>query len=150
MDSINRLGTLFRGIRFSEKPSECSCSTFSADVSRSSQTARRVLDLAEKWSLLINVGGQRDRNTKRIDAKYQLNPMLAPRWDLPIYRRGALALTPAELNAVFDSEHVKEFDNLADTRIARMSAPLFGHRPNISGNVTGDEAPNLFAEQDHD
>ena len=58
MDGINRLGTLFRGIRFSDKPSECSCSSFSVDVSRSSETARRVLDLAEKWSLLIDVGGQ--------------------------------------------------------------------------------------------
>ena len=146
MDGINRLGTLFRGIRFSEKPSECSCSSFSADVSRSSETARRVLDLAEKWSLLIDVGGQPDRNTERIDRKYQLNRMLAPRWDLSIYRRGVLALTPEELNAVFDPEHMKEFDNLAAARITRMSAPFFGRR----SEPTGDDAPDLFAEQDHD
>jgi hypothetical protein len=149
IDSINRLGTLFRGIRFSEKPSECSCSTFSADVSRSSEAARRVLELAEKWSLLIDVGGQRDRNTARIDAKYQLNPMLAPRWDLPIYRRGVLALTPEEVNAIFDPEHLREFDDLAEARVARMSAPFFGHRPKAAGAVR-DEAPNLFSKPDHD
>ena len=148
MDGINRLGTLFRGIRFSEKPSECSCSTFSANVSRSSETARRILDLAEKWSLLIDVGGQRDRNTKRIDRKYQLNPMLAPRWDLSIYRRGVIALTPEELNAVFDPKLVQEFDKLADARVARMRAPFFGHGPKAFGELTGEL--DLYAEQDHD
>ena len=150
IDSINRLGTLFRGIRFSEKPSECSCSTFSADVSRSSEASRRVLDLAEKWSLLIDVGGQRDRNTDRIDGKYQLNRMLAPRWDLSIYRRGVLALTPEELNAVFDAEYVNTFDSLAETRIARMSAPFFGHSAEAAGDLARDEALNLFTEPDHD
>ncbi len=149
MDGVNRLGTLFRGIRFSEKPSECSCSTFSADVSRSSETARRLLDLTEKWSLLIDVGAQRDRNTERIDAKYQLNRMLAPRWDLSIYRRGVLALTPEELNAVFDPEHAEEFDELAETRVDRMSAPFFGRRSKLPEESEAD-APDLFAEQDHD
>lgn len=147
MDSINRLGTLFRGIRFSEKPSECSCSTFSADVSRSSETARRVLDLAAKWSLLIDVGGQRDRNTERIDRKYQLNRMLAPRWDLSIYRRGVLALTPEELNAVFDPEHIHKFDNLSNRRVARMAAPFFRHGSKAASQATGNLS--LYAEQDH-
>jgi hypothetical protein len=146
MDAINRLGTLFRGIRFSEKPSECSCSTFSADVSRSSEIARRVLDVAEKWSLLVDVGGQRDRNTERIDAKIQLNRMLAPRWDLSIYRRGVLALTPAELNAVFDPDHAAEFDMLADRRVARMTAPSFGQQASENDEEDlGSDEPSLFS-----
>ena len=149
MDGINRLGTLFRGIRFSEKPSECSCSSFSADVSRSSATARRVLDLAEKWSLLIDVGGQADRNTERIDRKYQLNRMLAPRWDLSIYRRGVLALTPEELNAAFDPEHVQEFDRLAEARVTRMRAPFFGNAPKALNDIVNGNL-GLYAEQDHD
>lgn len=148
MDGINRLGTLFRGIRFSDKPSECSCSSFSVDVSRSSETTRRVLDLAEKWSLLIDVGGQADRNTERIDRKYQLNRMLAPRWDLSIYRRGVLALKPEELNAVFDSAHVEEFDKVSEERVARMTAPFFGHAPKAVPDTTG--TLSLYAERDHD
>jgi len=150
MDSINRLGTLFRGIRFSEKPSECSCSTFSADVSRASDAARNALDLAEKWSLLIDVGGQRDRNTERIDAKYQLSRMLAPRWDLAIYRRGALALSADELNSIFDPQHAAEFDKLSETRVARMRAPFFGNRSNGGSDASEGPLPNLFADQDHD
>lgn len=147
MDAINRLGTLFRGVRFSEKPSECSCSTFSADVSRASENARRILDLAEKWSLLIEVGVQRDRNTKRIDKKYQLNRMLAPRWDLSIYRRGVLALAPPELNAIFDSQHAQEFDILAEVRIARMRPPLFGEIPK-GPRDSASRNLNLYAQQD--
>jgi hypothetical protein len=148
MDGVNRLGTLFRGIRFSEKPSECSCSTFSVDVSRCSENTRRVLDLAEKWSLLIDVGGQRDRNTERIDAKYQLNRMLAPRWDLSIYRRGVLALTPAELDAIFDPTYVDNFQGLSDTRVARMSAPFFGNGAKMAAEDLGNEGPSLFADHD--
>jgi hypothetical protein len=125
MNSIDRLGTLFRGIRFSNKPAECSCSTFSADLSRASARARQILKLAENWSLVIDVGRQRDRNTKRMDAKFQLNPMLAPRWDLSIYRRGAVALAPDEVNAVFDPEYALKFEDLARKRIARMTPPFF-------------------------
>jgi hypothetical protein len=150
MDSVNRLGTLFRGIRFSAKPSECSCSTFSADVTRTTEAARRILDLTEKWSLLIDVGGQRDRNTERIDAKYQLNRMLAPRWDLSIYRRGVLALAPEEVNAIFDPEHVKEFEGFADTRVSRMNAPLFGQRSRGPGDEPENQMLGLFTEQDYD
>jgi hypothetical protein len=109
-----------------------------------------MLDLSEKWSLLIDVGGQRDRNTNRIDAKYQLNRMLAPRWDLSIYRRGVLALTPQEVDAVFDQEHAKEFDDLAKARVARMSAPLFGRRPKGPGDVADSQTLGLFVEGKHD
>ncbi len=151
MGAINRLGTLFRGIRFSEKPSECSCSTFSADVSRSSEVSRRLLDLAEKWSLLIDVGGQRDRNTDRVDAKYQLNRMLAPRWDLAIFRRGVLALTAEEVNAIFDPAFSDRFDDLKKVRVARMSAPFFGKRGagEREAEQSGD-GPDLFDGRHHD
>jgi hypothetical protein len=149
MDAINRLGTLFRGIRYSEKPSECSCSTFSADLSRSSEVTRYMIDLAEKWSLLIDVGGQRDRNTERVDKKYQLNRVLAPRWDLSVYRRGVLALTAVEVNAVFDPEFVTTFDDLSGARIARMSAPAFGGRAGTP-DTDRDEPMDLFTGQGHD
>ncbi|MGR3175015.1 MAG: ORC-CDC6 family AAA ATPase [Candidatus Scalindua sp.] len=127
--SINRLATLFREIRFSDKPSECSLSTFSIDLSQVSTEAKRTIIIAEKWCLLIKISsGQRDRNTRRVDVKYQLNPMLAPRWDLPVYRRGAIALTPKEVNSIFDQEHSEEFEELKQKRVERMTAPLFGKK----------------------
>jgi hypothetical protein len=130
-DSIARLAALFREIRFSDKPSECSLATFSADLSRASSEARHAIELAEKASLLIDIRrGQRDRNSGRVDRKLQLNSMLAPRWDLPVHRRGAIALNPDEINSIFDPSHVDRFDELKRIRVERMTAPLFGKKVN--------------------
>lgn len=150
MGSVQRLGTLFRGIRFSKKPAECSCSTFSGDVTSISETGQKILDLTEKWSLIVNVGTQRDRNTERIDAKYQLNPMLAPRWDLSIYRRGALALTTIELESIFDPEQLSRFSEVAKRRIERMTPPFFGRRAKGARVNPSDPPPSLFNNLEND
>jgi hypothetical protein len=148
-DGINRLATLFREIRFSDKPTECSISTFSADTSRISSESLRLIELAENWSLLINIsGGQRERNTKRVSPKYQLNPMLAPRWDLPVYRRGAIALTPEEINAIFDPTCTQNFKSLLQQRVDKMTAPYFGKKRAKAKNgknkgLPGTEDPKL-------
>jgi hypothetical protein len=126
-DAVSRLAELFREIRFSDKPSECSLVTFSCPEKSISKEARRTLLLAEKVSLLIKIrGGQRDRNTARVDSKYQLNAMLSPRWDLPIWRRGAIGLSAEETNAIFDREYSKDFPLVARRRVERMTAPHFG------------------------
>jgi hypothetical protein len=125
--SINRLAELFRDIRFSDKPSECSICTFSVDESSISKTARELIKAAENWSLLVDIeSGQRDRNSNRVDAKYQINRMLAPRWDLPISRRGAVSLNAEEANSVFDPADAGKFEQLSGDRIDRMTAPFFG------------------------
>jgi hypothetical protein len=135
-DAINRLGMLFKSIRFSDKPAECSCSAFSCDLSRISAEAWRYVDLAQKWSLLIDVGDQRDRNTERVDLKFQLNRMLAPRWGIALYRRGVLALSAEEVNAIFDPAQAGRFEEVLQRRIGRMTAPLFGRKstPTPSGS----------------
>jgi len=143
---ITRLSTLFRSIRFSDKPAECSCCAFSADVNRASEGAQRFVDLAVKWSLLIDVGTQRDRNTTRVDFKFQLNRMLAPRWDLAIYRRGVVALRPEEVTAIFDPEHKGDFEGVSRRRIDRMTAPFFakkGQAREPAGSFENDLLPGL-------
>jgi len=126
---VSKLATLFREVRFSDKPSEKSICTFSADLSQCSLETRRIVNLAEKWSLLIAVsGGQRDRNTMRVDEKYYINAMLAPKWDLPVSRGGALELSPDDMNAIFDPLHAGSFDQMLRTRVDRMMAPFFGVR----------------------
>ena len=135
-ESVERLATLFRRIRYSDKLTECSLCTFSADMSLASQEAQRIVEMAEKWSLLISIrGGQRDRNSGRVNLKYQLNPMLAPRWDLPVSRRGALALNPEEINAIFDKSHRGEFDAILKTRVSRMMAPFLDKSANATNST---------------
>ena len=70
-----------------------------------------------------------DRNDVRVDAKYQIHPMLAPsRWDLPISRRGSVGLNGDEINAIFAPHHAAEFDAVVERRTAAMNAPSFGRR----------------------
>lgn len=142
--AIKRLGTLFRMIRFSDKPAECSCTSFSCDVSRISAESRRILDIAQKWSLLIAVSDRRDWGSERIDEQFQLNPMLAPRWDLAVYRRGVLGLMPEECNAIFEEAKEDQFRRMLQAKEGRLNAPLFGAR-------SDDEAEaGLFAAMEND
>ena len=146
-EAINRLGTLFRSIRYSHKPSECSLSTFSYEQASVSADTQRLIDLAEKWSLLVNVGGQRDRNSERVDMKFQMNRILAPRWDISFIRRGTLAISGDELNAIFDPAFTSEFDQILKTRIDRMTAPFFGTRPETKYDVSKNQG-TLFGVED--
>ena len=142
--SIIRLATLFRALRFSDKPVECSLSSFSVDDTKISKNARNVIQSAEKWSLLIRIsGGQRDRNTKQVNVKYQLNSMLSPTWDLSIYRRGTIALTPIEVDSIFDPDYEDKFEENLKTRVARMTAPFFG-KPKSGENKKVENKKGLF------
>lgn len=125
-DAVNRLCTLFRSIRYSHKPSECSLSTFSYEQASVSDETQRLIDLAEKWLLLVYVGGQSDRNSERVDMKFQLGRMLAPKWDISFSRRGALVVSGDDLNAVFDPTFTSQFEDKLKARIDRMTAPFFG------------------------
>ncbi len=123
--AMERLCTLFREIRYSDKPSECSLSTFSCRSDGIDESSSRVLRLAQDWSMLIkHVRGQKDRNSKRVDEKYQLSPMLAPRWGLSISRRGALALKPEEVNVIFGDAEDADFVRMKDKRVRPMNVPF--------------------------
>ncbi len=129
-DAMTRLGQVMREIRFSDKPSECSLSTFSTDLTTASKAAIAVIKEAENWSMLVRVqGGQHDRNVGRVDEKYQIHPMLAPRWDLPIARRGALAFSGDETSAIFAPSAPADFETVLKRRVAAMTAPFFGTAP---------------------
>jgi hypothetical protein len=55
--------------------------------------------------------------------------MLAPLWDLPIYRRGALPIDPELMEAIFDPASVPKFDKLLAKRISGMNAPFHDKKP---------------------
>ena len=75
LEGVERLATLFRAIRFSDKPSECSLCAFSVDLASISERSRSSIDLAISSSLLVDVsGGQKDRNTPRVDANFSSFP----------------------------------------------------------------------------
>ena len=125
--AIERLAGLLRAMRYSDKPVEVSLSTFACDEGQLSDNARATLYAAEQTSLLLRVpGGHKNRNTRHVDACFQLNPMLAPRFDLPLARRGVVELSCEEVNAIFEATAISEFERLRHVRLARMTAP-FSH-----------------------
>jgi hypothetical protein len=123
--SIERLATLFRSIRYADKPPECSVIAFSLDVGKVTAAAARTIKTATDWSLLIESSeGRRDKNSMRVDRKFQLNGLLCPRWDLPIYLRATWRLAPDLANAIFDPSLVASYDSLLARLAARMNAPF--------------------------
>ena len=100
--SVERLAELLRTNRFSDNPVECSACAFSVSERKLTDRARTVLELAENRSFILCISrGQKDRNSPEVQMKFQIHPMLAPRWDLPIARRGALVFTPEIAQWVF-------------------------------------------------
>ena len=124
-DGIHRLGEFFRRLRFSDKPVESSLASFSANLTACSQRAREVIKISEERALLIPVRrGQKQRATRLVEAKFHLNRLLSPRWDLPTARRGAVALNSTEVNAIFDPYHADKFSEIVNRRLKGMNAPF--------------------------
>jgi hypothetical protein len=125
-DAIGRLAVLFRSIRYSDKPSECDLCTFSVDFSTLSDRSRSTLEKAENWSYLIRVrDGSKNKNSQSVDHKYQLSPMLAPKWGLSVHRRGSIEIKHELANSIFDVAESEQYNVLLRNRIASMLAPKF-------------------------
>jgi hypothetical protein len=124
-DAIVRLGNLLRMLRYSDKPVESSLCTIALNATELSTTARRVIERAQQYSYLIEVtNGQSDRNTGELLPKYQLHPMLSPKWGLPIARRGAIELSREESEAIFNPERADDFPRILSRREVRVTAPF--------------------------
>lgn len=136
--AVDRLAGLFRALRFSDKPVEPSLISFSCDEEAIGPRARSVLYAAEQSSLLLRIaGGHKNRNTKRLNACLQLNPMLCPRYDLALGRRGVIELTIDETDAIFDPGLREKATKLLRARVARTTSPFGRSRVDV-------QQPSLF------
>lgn len=135
--SIERLARLFHQLRFSDKPVESSLTTFSYDEAAASASVRRIVQQAHDTSLLLKVtGGAKSRNSEGVQAKYQLNPMLCPRFDLPLARRGTISLSTSEVEAIF-ANSPEAFETVLAERLSRMNAPFRRRAGSRRGGSTG-------------
>jgi hypothetical protein len=145
--AIERLCTLFRTNRFSDKPVETSLIAFSVDQLALAGEARDLLDLATKTSLIIGIdGGQRERNSMSVTNKYEINRMLSPRRDLPIARRGIVSFDTKTVESIFIEGKKIEFDAFAKAWVDKMTAPGFGRASNQKKRSTVAE-PDFFDGQ---
>ncbi|MBY5431008.1 hypothetical protein [Rhizobium leguminosarum] len=112
--AIDRLARLFRISRFGDKPIESSLSSFSVAEDQISSAAREVLKLAEARAFLHRIkGGQKERNSDEVTAKFQISPMLAPRWDIPMARRGIHPFNAEDFNTIFDPGETSKYAALS-------------------------------------
>lgn len=132
---IDYLAELMKEIRYADKPSECSVSSFSVDVDALSPRAQAIVKHAENWSFLIRVReGHIDKNSMRVEKKYQINSILAPRWGIAISRRGVIQLNRELAESIFSLQDGATVRKLIAARVAGMNAPFVGRK---SSSATG-------------
>lgn len=125
-EAIEALALLFRTIRFSDRPAECDVCTFSVELEGLSENSRRVIRMAENWSYLIKLrDGAKRKNDRGVGSKYQLGPMLAPKWDVSEHRRGNIELKTELADAIFDREQRNLLPLLIKMRVSGMMGPSF-------------------------
>jgi len=109
--ATNRFASVLRAARYALRIPEVSPLAVSFLDDDLSDESREVLQYAIHYSFIFeNRNGRRDRNTRRLNRKMQLNPMMAPVWGLSLGRRGDLKLTRQLLNYIFDPALGDEFE----------------------------------------
>jgi hypothetical protein len=140
---VERLARIFESNRFADKPIECSLLGMSVRERDLDEVTKELLLMAEQRSFLVRIlEGEIDRNTQERLSKFQLNATLAPKWNLPIARRGIVKFEPAELDLIFDPTRNEEFESFHQAWLDRMTAPFFGHARKRRSTRTRD--PGLF------
>lgn len=124
-DATSRLADVLRTARYALNIPEVSPLAVSFHSDELSHAGRQTLESALNYSLLIEISeGRPDRNNQRILKKIQLNPMLSPRWGLPIGRRGDLSLSVEMVNAIFDPASKDEFEVLLRQSSTKWNFPF--------------------------
>ncbi|MEN7432373.1 hypothetical protein VA599_16645 [Chromobacterium sp. TRC.1.1.SA] len=134
--AVERLATLLRTARYSLNIPEVSPLTISFSDDQLSPKSREVLDAALNYSLLFETSrGRPDRNSQRLNRKVQLNPLLSPRWGLPIGKRGDISL-PAEIIAsIFEPDYINEFNTALKQLNQKWNSP-FNPNPALMTQVS--------------
>ena len=107
----------------------CDLCTFSITAGRLTPQSRLIIETAENWSYLIRVKvDAKNRNSQLVEPKYQLAPMLAPKWGLSPYRRGSIEIRTDLANVLFDHELSDGLVKLFNRRVADMRVANFGKK----------------------
>lgn len=123
-EAVESIAILFRTIRFGHAPSECDLCIFSVALDELTDNSRKVLQIAENWSYLIRLPeGRRNKNSRRVDEKYQLAPMLAPKWEISEVVRGSIELSAELANAILDPNRRSTLPPILKRRVSKIISP---------------------------
>lgn len=131
-DAVDRLALILRTARYALNIPEVSPLAVSFYDGDLTDHAKHTLNSALNYSLIFEINeGRPDRNSQRLNRKIQLNPLLSPRWGLPVARRGDISLGRELVNAVFDSSEkmdVAVFDVLLNGLSSKWNYPFTNKR----------------------
>lgn len=124
-EAVSRLAELLRTARYSLNIPEVAPLAISFDGDSLDVVEKETLESALNYSLIFEISdGRPDRNTQKLNRKIQLSPMIAPRWGLPIGRRGDLSVDTALLKAIFNPGSREVFDVLVAQQGVRWNFPF--------------------------
>lgn len=136
--AISNISQFLRGVRFSDIPSQSSLSSFSISSNFLLNDASKIVKLAVDHSFLIEIEqGRKDQNSSKISYLYQVNRILAPKWNLPIARRGVIPLSKELVEAIFNPSSFKNYEIAYSTYMSGLNAPF-------SKKSTNNEQEELF------
>lgn len=123
--ATSRLGDLLRTARYAMNIPEASPLSVSFPDDVLTSNAREELQNALNYSFVFEVAdGRPDRNSQRLNRKIHLNPLLAPRWQLPVATRGDISLPAQLVNSIFDHSMAGDFDARLRIISERWVAPF--------------------------
>lgn len=124
-DAVARLALILRTARYALNIPEVSPLAVSFSEADLTPEAKKTLHSALNYSFVYEIyDGRPDRNSQRLNRKIQLNPLLSPRWGLPIAVRGDIGLSRELVNSIFDYQRQNEFDLLLRGLNARWNNPF--------------------------
>lgn len=123
--AASQLALILRTARYALNIPEVSPLAVSFSESDLTAESKSTLDSALNYSFVYEIKtGRPDRNSQRLDRKIQLNPLLSPRWGLPIKRGGDINLGKELLNSIFDPQRQNDFNLLLKGLSARWNTPF--------------------------
>ncbi|MGK2697563.1 ORC-CDC6 family AAA ATPase [Serratia surfactantfaciens] len=133
---VDRLAAILKTARFAINIPEVSPLSFSFSNDDLSEDSKKIIQDALNYSLLFEMSdGRADRNSQKVIRKLELNPMLSPRWSLPVSRRGDISLNKELLAAVFSSDASADFDIHLKKLSNKWNSLI---KPTVSKNIQGD------------
>ncbi|QQT56124.1 hypothetical protein I6I98_13020 [Sphingobacterium multivorum] len=137
--AIQKICQLIQEIRFSDLPNECALSSFSIKNTDVDSEIGTCLNYLEQYSYIIKVASSRGKNSPNTRITYQINSILAPKWEIAISKRGVLHLTSEEVSCIFknNSNTSFEFDKIIRRRQLNYNFPF-------NTNFKSSTEPSLF------
>lgn len=127
VDSVFRMGEYLQTLRFSDIPPQCSITIFAIPTESLSDKTRKTVELLEQYSYFVREVDRRKKNSMSKTRVYMFNPILIPKWELSLSKRGLVELSVEEAEIVFDSEKKLDFKKFLRRKFKQYNYPFTCH-----------------------